>query len=79
MKIKNNDWILLQSIIKDFYEYKGLYKTKDIKEISNKEWPIMSDLIKFIKSYKTTKLNNSDIKEITKKGYFRQFNIIIWR
>lgn len=37
----------------------------------------MSDLIKFIKSYKTTKLNNSDIKEITKKGYFRQFNIII--
>lgn len=67
MKIKNNDWILLQSIIKDFYEYKGLYKAKDIKEISNKEWPIMSDLIKFIKSYKTTKLNNSEIKEIAKK------------
>lgn len=69
MKTENYKWILLQQVLKDFYKDKGFYKL-NLKKQKDKDWPIMSDLISYIKNYKTSKLNNAKAKDIVLKNIY---------
>ena len=55
LELKDNQWITLETYIKQLYETKGIYQLKKLSEWTNKDWPTMSDLIKFMKKTKISK------------------------
>ncbi|WP_373438810.1 Mbov_0397 family ICE element conjugal transfer ATPase [Metamycoplasma equirhinis] len=56
-KLINTDWtqdylVFLMSFIKTLYEKLGIYKCKTLQELSNFKYPIISDVIRELRSYK---------------------------
>ncbi|WP_228846872.1 hypothetical protein [Metamycoplasma hominis] len=54
---------MLQNVIKEFYEDRGIYKLASIEQLKAVEWPTISELIKYMSNYKTLHLNNLEAKE----------------
>ncbi|UWD34760.1 conjugal transfer protein TraE [Mycoplasma cottewii] len=56
-KLINPDWdqdklVLVMEFVRDLYKQKGLYRVRSYAGLSKFNYPIMSDLIKFMRSYK---------------------------
>lgn len=62
INIEDHKWILLQNVIKEFYEDRGIYKLASIEQLKAVEWPTISELIKYMSNYKTLHLNNPEAK-----------------
>ncbi|WP_027333080.1 Mbov_0397 family ICE element conjugal transfer ATPase [Mycoplasmopsis gallinarum] len=63
LNLNDREWILLQQIIKELYESFGIYRLNKLDDIENDKWPLISDLIEFIKKYDVSQYSNGDEKQ----------------
>ncbi|WP_338582778.1 Mbov_0397 family ICE element conjugal transfer ATPase [Mycoplasmopsis cynos] len=49
--LENYEWMFLQNLFKEFYERKGVFNLKTIKDVKDQDWWTISDFIHFLKIY----------------------------
>ncbi|TQC54092.1 DUF87 domain-containing protein [Mycoplasmopsis mucosicanis] len=71
-----DDWILFQYVLKNFYRARGVLRLKNVNEWDNQSWPLISDLIAYMKSYDVSSLNAPRIKSIALKRLVEQLEFL---
>ncbi|MDQ0567612.1 Mbov_0397 family ICE element conjugal transfer ATPase [Mycoplasma yeatsii] len=69
-KLINPDWsqdqlVLVMEFVRDLYKQKGLYRVRSYNGLNKFDYPIMSDLIKFMRSYKFVDAFEKERKQLS--------------